>query len=118
MIIGLITFITIFSLVYGITGVLLIKHPPKDINSVIGYRTKKSSLNQKTWDFAQNYSGKLFRNMGIINFIFCMMIILIFANNQNAKLFFLPVGYCQVAEIFLIIILTEVKLKKFIKEMK
>ncbi|MBQ9624887.1 MAG: SdpI family protein [Clostridia bacterium] len=40
-------------------GLLLLKAPPKDINSVYGYRTKSSSKSQEAWDFAQSFSGRI-----------------------------------------------------------
>lgn len=31
----------------------------KDINDLSGYRSKRSKMNQETWDFAQRYAAKL-----------------------------------------------------------
>ncbi len=49
-----------------ITGPLVIiimlitlKFPPKKINSLYGYRTKRSMSSHEAWDFAQPYSGKM-----------------------------------------------------------
>jgi uncharacterized membrane protein len=36
------------------------KFPPKTINKIYGYRTKKSMLNQENWDFANKEFAKLF----------------------------------------------------------
>lgn len=33
--------------------------PPKKINDLYGYRTARSKQNQKNWDEAQRYSGRL-----------------------------------------------------------
>lgn len=41
------------------TGYYLKDNPPKKINKVIGYRTKRSMNSQDAWDFAQLYSSKL-----------------------------------------------------------
>lgn len=46
-------------------GWMMYKHPPKAINGIIGYRTTRSSVNQQTWDFAQNYAGRLWIRWGI-----------------------------------------------------
>lgn len=115
MITGLFIFTTILSLSYLIIGVLLIKHPPKNINSIIGYRTKKSSKNQEMWDYAQRLSGKIFRTIGIVNFVVCSLIILLFVNKQNVETMFLVLAYCQIAELFVVILITEIKLKKKIE---
>ena len=117
MITGLFVFTTIMSLSFVIIGTLLLKHPPKDINSTIGYRTKKSSKNQETWDFAQRLAGKVFLITGIVNFAVCSLIILLFVNKQNVEHMFLVLAYCQIAECFVVILITELKLKKKIKNM-
>ncbi len=45
-------------------GMVFYYKPPKKINSVYGYRTKMSCKNQKTWDFAHRYCGKLWTLFG------------------------------------------------------
>lgn len=45
------------------------KKPPKEINGIVGYRTKMSKKNQDTWEFAHNYCGKLWLKLGIALFI-------------------------------------------------
>lgn len=52
--------ITIFA------GWFMWKHAPKQINSIIGYRTKRSMKNDDTWKFAHNFCGKLWWIMGWI----------------------------------------------------
>jgi uncharacterized membrane protein len=48
-------------------GLLLMKNPPKKINSVYGYRTRKSVRSQETWDFAHYYFGKLWLVCGLVS---------------------------------------------------
>ena len=43
-----------------VIGVLFVKFPPKSMNYVIGYRTRRAMKNQETWEFANRYFGKLF----------------------------------------------------------
>jgi Predicted integral membrane protein len=38
--------------------------PPAEINSFYGYRTRMSSLNQDTWEYAHLYFGKLWLRLG------------------------------------------------------
>lgn len=52
-----------------ITGYMMYKHPPKEINGVIGYRTTRSTKNMDTWRFAHDYCGRLWFKAGIILFI-------------------------------------------------
>lgn len=47
-----------------IAGRMMWKHCPKKINTVYGYRTKRSMKNMDTWRFAHNYCGKLWWKIG------------------------------------------------------
>ena len=47
-------------------GLLFMKKPPKRINSLFGYRTKRSMMNQDTWDFAHQYCGKIWLVCGLV----------------------------------------------------
>ena len=60
-------------------GLLFMKNPPKSINSLYGYRTRRSTKNQETWDFAHYYFGKIWYKYGLISipvslFPFCLVI--------------------------------------------
>ena len=48
-------------------GLLLMKNPPKKINSSYGYRTRRSVRSQETWDFAHYYFGKLWLVCGLVS---------------------------------------------------
>ncbi len=47
-----------------IVGYFFSKNPPKEINMLYGYRTKRSMASQEQWDFAQSYSAKEMMNQG------------------------------------------------------
>lgn len=47
-----------------VIGRVFVKNPPKTINGIYGYRTSMSRKSQATWDFAQQYCGKLWRKIG------------------------------------------------------
>lgn len=49
-----------------IFGQLLRKRPPKQINSIYGYRTKMSMQNMDTWNYAHRYFGRLWWRIGWI----------------------------------------------------
>lgn len=51
--------------VFFIAGIIMMKYPPKKINSFYGYRTPKSMKSQEQWDFAQKFSSKLMVKYGI-----------------------------------------------------
>lgn len=40
------------------------KHTPTTINSIYGYRSKRSMQNMDTWKFAHQYCGKLWWKLG------------------------------------------------------
>ena len=61
-------------------GLLFQKRPPKQINSLYGYRTTMSMKNQSTWEFAHRYAGTIWFYSGIAGFaiaagclLFCQM---------------------------------------------
>lgn len=47
-------------------GMLLWFSPPKDINNVYGYRTKRSMINDDAWNYAQVCMGKSWFLVGIV----------------------------------------------------
>ncbi len=47
-------------------GRLFMKRPPKRINGIYGYRTKRSMKTQETWDFAHRYLGNLWFKTGLV----------------------------------------------------
>lgn len=49
-------------------------HLPKNINGLIGYRTKRSMKNMGTWKFAHTYCGQLWKIYGIV--MFCISVVL------------------------------------------
>lgn len=55
--------------IFMIAGYLLLKKPPKRINTLYGYRTSNSMKSQERWDFAQNYSAKELMNLGFFLFL-------------------------------------------------
>lgn len=45
-------------------GRMMWKHCPKQINGIVGYRTKMSMKNMDTWKFAHDHAGKLWWKVG------------------------------------------------------
>ena len=50
-------------------GWMMWKHCPREINGIIGYRTKRSMKNGDTWKFAHDYCGRLWWKIGWIMLI-------------------------------------------------
>lgn len=51
----------ILMLVFGIVSA---RNAPKKINNIYGYRTRRSMLNQETWEYAHAYFGRLWKQLG------------------------------------------------------
>lgn len=60
------------------------KHCPKNINSLIGYRTTRSMKSMDTWKFAHEYCGKLWWKLGwLIMILTALMYIPLYQSNDN-----------------------------------
>lgn len=64
-----------------ITGYLMYRHTPKTINGLVGYRTRRSMINQDTWDFANKYCASLWIKLGIITTVISFLIYILFDVN-------------------------------------
>ncbi|MBV7441271.1 SdpI family protein [Weeksellaceae bacterium TAE3-ERU29] len=64
-----------FGLIFIIAGFILYQFPPKNINSLYGYRTKRSMKDIYHWSFAQKYSGRLMMWSGGV---YAMLIMFLF----------------------------------------
>ena len=58
-------------------GWYFLKGRPKEINHIVGYRTKLSMKNQDTWRFAHQYCGKLWFILGLILLILTPLIMVL-----------------------------------------
>lgn len=104
----IVPFITIF------TGWFMWKRPPKEINRIIGYRTKRSMYNNDTWKFAHNFCGKLWWIMGWIILGISVAVLIPFIHST-----YLTIGVAVLVSVavqclilVLSIIPTEIALKK------
>ena len=66
-----------------VLGWYMWKHCPKDINGSIGYRTKRSMKNSKTWKFAHEYCGHLWIRIGLISLVPSILILLPFVKSDE-----------------------------------
>ncbi|BBF42910.1 putative membrane protein [Lachnospiraceae bacterium KM106-2] len=71
------------ALMLGI-GIMFSKKIPSNINGLVGYRTSMSMKNDDTWQFANQYCGKLWFRLGLIMTIFsalcCLVCYLLFSH--------------------------------------
>ncbi|MEM6524747.1 MAG: SdpI family protein [Bacteroidota bacterium] len=83
--------------------------PPKQINDVYGYRTARSKRDQKSWDEAQRFSGRISLWL-FIGLSFIELPLFMFIEAPNAGL--ISTGLLVIA-CLLLFLLTERHLKKF-----
>lgn len=62
--------------IFIVLGFLMLKFPPRSVNSMVGYRTKQSKSSQNKWDFAQTYSAVQLIKSGIIGSVIAFAAIL------------------------------------------
>lgn len=51
-----------------VLGIIFLKFPPKEINSLYGYRTTRSMKTQEIWEAANAFWTKLFIKLNLISF--------------------------------------------------
>ena len=66
-----------------ITGIVLIKHPPKEINDLYGYHTKRSTKSSEAWKFANEYLGRLWLIAGLIMLPLSAAVMLLFFDSDE-----------------------------------
>jgi uncharacterized membrane protein len=68
--------------IFVIAGIIMLKFPPKKINSLYGYRTFSSMKSQERWNFSQKYSAQELIKLGFI-LTLSSLIGLVFDLNEN-----------------------------------
>jgi uncharacterized membrane protein len=55
----------ILSVVFVMAGLIMAKYPPKKINPIYGYRTRRSMQSPEAWKYAQRVSSRRFVLCGL-----------------------------------------------------
>lgn len=105
----------IFPLIMLITGYLLKKFPPKEINSSVGYRTQMSEKNIETWNEANKYSTKLLIIFSWITVLLTLIISLILGRSHFEDECLIPILLILIS-VIVIVVLTEKHLKDTFEE--
>ena len=66
-----------------IGGWFMLKHPPKQINGVIGYRTRMSRKNKETWAFAHETCGRIWMRVGAILLVLSTLVQFLFFHGSD-----------------------------------
>ncbi|MBO4911595.1 MAG: SdpI family protein [Butyrivibrio sp.] len=97
-----------------VLGWLLWKHYPKEINGMLGYRTKRSMKNAETWKFGNEYCGRLWNRLGLLLIIpsIIVLIPLFTSSEETLANVCVPLIVFQLVLLVGSIIPTEIALKK------
>ncbi|WP_236570664.1 SdpI family protein [Paenibacillus sp. An7] len=102
----------LIGLIIYMAGLIVRKNPPEMINSLYGYRTKRSMKNQLLWDEANKYSAELMMRYGMLYALIGSILSLLF----NGKYISIVIFGMILVPITLLIIKTEKRLKKLDEE--
>ena len=105
--------IYIIPILITLIGVLMYKRPPKKINWFVGYRTRKSMKNEKVWEKANRYCGKLWIIIGVamvmvvllLNILFYLRIIIF------SETILTIIVFCEIIPLLLSGLMVESKIK-------
>lgn len=95
-------------------GRYLRNYPPKEINSVFRYRTRRSMKTMETWNFAQAYFGRLWLIFGCVALPTSVVPMLFFIEKDTKTVGYAGAVICAIQLLFLFfpILLTERALRK------
>jgi len=94
--------------IFCIVGAIMLKFPPKTINSLYGYRTLISMKSQERWDFAQRYSAQKLIEWGFILILIALL----------GCFFRLPSAFGVIAGLLLMIVCVAIPIIKTEKELR
>ena len=95
-------------------GTWMQKHPPKDINWIIGYRSTRSIKSQAAWDFANRYSGKLMLRAGWFTLVasLAVMLLILFQSEAVISAVSVVLIFYQLIPLLAVLPMVERQLKK------
>lgn len=92
-----------YSLAMIIAGWFMWKRCPQTINSIVGYRTKRSMINMDTWKFANENCGKRWWNIGWIMLVPTALIQIPLYGKGEGAIGWLGLGICFVESTILLV---------------
>ncbi len=101
-----------------IIGLIWKKKAPKNINNLVGYRSKRSMKNKDTWIFAQEYIRKKWLHFGIILIVVVIIRMVSMLNHENDYIgtMSLIVIACEISVMAVSVGMTESVLKEHFDE--
>jgi uncharacterized membrane protein len=98
----------IVGFVFALAAFITLQFPPKNINSIYGYRTSRSMKNQENWDLAQRFSSQLMLKQGLIMLVLAFILAILPITTEVATLISLLLLLTSVINLF---VQTEKRLK-------
>ena len=95
----------------SVTGMVMRKHPVRDMNLGRGYRTGRSMKSQEAWDFAQKYCAGIWMRWGAVIAARSAVAILVFRDGDYETVSVWVIGV-QFACICLSVVLVEIELSR------
>lgn len=97
-----------------ITGIIITKRPPKEINDLYGYHTKRSIQSPEAWKFANEYLGRLWLVGGLIMLMLSAAVMLLFfgSDEDTTGIACTVIACIQPAVMVLLMIPVEIALKE------
>lgn len=106
--------IVFYIVILGITPVMMIvlglimkNHPPKKINWLYGYRTRRSMRNIETWQFAHFYLGDIWVRVGLV-----LLLISLLGSVVQSEILLPYIIVSQIVCVLIPLVFTEVALKR------
>ena len=87
-----------------IIGFVMAKWPPKRINRICGYRTRRSMNSQQAWDFANVLAGKMMGVLGAVMLVVNTIPMLFVVKQSEGVLLALGTALCFLALAMLIVV--------------
>lgn len=103
-----------------VAGYFMHKHPPKNINYIVGYRTARSMRNTDTWVFANKKIGEIWVKAGAIALIasIAVQIPFLFLSVDAFAIMSVVLLFAQLAILLISVIPVERALKKEFSDKK
>jgi len=106
--------VAIITVIYLSGGLILKKTATSKPNALIGYRTRRSSASCQAWNYANSLAGKLLFGVGTFTLLVGLLMLVLLRNSseQQATTWVIVHTYLSVILLFVIIIITELNLRK------
>lgn len=95
--------------IFMVAGLVTYIFPPKNINSLYGYRTSSSMKSQERWEFAQKYSARWLMILGVAYSLVLYLLSFISMTESTALIFGMGL---LILLVIILLILVEKKLKQ------